>query len=170
MQEIQYELVAADNWRFTVHLLRTSWNFQRRYVLLLVLGPVLGVVATLGSGRSVLPSVLGFTLFVVVFSALVARYRAWQTARSMSGFVGSHRLQLTPEGVVSTSDGIESRIDWARIERIDRGQGLLYFFLGPLQAVLVPLSVFQGDEEAARFAATAESLRTASAASGASDA
>lgn len=114
----------------------------------------------------------GLTATIVIW--LYPKYFNWQMARHCSkllqeaettGMFGRHTTRLLPEGVEVTSPTGLYRQNWEAIDRIEQIDKYIHIYAGPLSALFIPISSFDGPNQLADFLATARrfhSLRLSS--------
>lgn len=59
--------------------------------------------------------------------------------------LGTRRLRLTPEGVMYSSEWIESAVKWPAVEAVESTADCAYIYIASLQAYGVPRRAFNDD-------------------------
>ncbi len=58
------------------------------------------------------------------------------------GMLGSHRLELSPDGVFAESDAGSSRLAWKAIEQIAETEQYAFLYVNAMNAIIVPAAAF----------------------------
>ena len=85
--------------------------------------------------------------------AQARRWRDWRPAR--------FRLVIDPRGLTRRADGVETRLDWRAVERVETRPDDLLIWLSNDEALPAPRRCFAGEADFARFAHAARVWRRA---------
>lgn len=153
MQRIEYELSNDDYVEYNLHLARTSEVLTKQSSRLRLFGSLtLVVVAFLVIGSAEGSAVIG-TLVGVAFGALVwftwpktywwiARQTVRRIARKQGlGRTGRTQLWTDDTGLHERTAVGEATVAWSGVHRVEETPTHAFIFLGPVEALIVPLSV-----------------------------
>jgi hypothetical protein len=158
---IEYELMAED-WLQAMMSHLDGSPFHRRGVrrvrILLALIVALLAMLFLLEGMVLQAATFGVLGFVPVtlVPTLVRRnqrrqYRSFARDGLARGTFGRHRLVLTDEGILDSTDGRDLLIHWSAVERVVDAGGSLLVYNGPNSFLIVPTSAFPDRSAFERF-------------------
>ena len=144
--ELIYSVTVDDYWRFSKFLTRKTPALWVRWAMLLLVVPISTLYVLWATG--VVPDPNGFLVWLVanilwiLFALSNYKRQSLARFRQSPGTVGRRSLQIGSDALVSSSDLIQTRIDWKAIVRVwDSPVGVLFFY-ARLLAILVPISAF----------------------------
>ena len=169
--QLDYEIVLEDIAAFSLHHARTSRLSRRR----LRFSQALGIFSTLvlvmvWPGWTGVERVVFFIVFCLLFLIAYPVYYQWAIKRNArkiysqganKSLIGEHTIVIDSEGVTERSAVAESKIAWSGVERIEEDGHNVYFYIGPLQAYVIPKRAFQTPDDGEAFLQLAQSYRSA---------
>ena len=78
------------------------------------------------------------------------------------GSIGKHRISLTPEAMVNSTEESKARVLWRDVEKIAATDEHLFLYTSAETAIVVPKRAFSDEAEWAEFVKTARQYRSAS--------
>ncbi len=111
---------------------------------------IMGMGVYYSDPRIAVAGVLFFALTHVRFNRRIRRHLMKQAIEGSSKeILGMAEVEIKPDGLISRSLHIETKIDWEKIDRIEVDGERTYIFLGERRAIVLPRkSVTEGDCDA----------------------
>ena len=76
-----------------------------------------------------------------------------------NGMFGPHRVELSPEGMLDSTEGYEWLTRWSAIERVEEGEGAFLVYTGPNALLPIPHSAFRDSASLRSFSDAFHALR-----------
>ena len=77
--------------------------------------------------------------------------RLYLKSGKVNHFIGAQVLELAEDCIIEISELTESRLQYQAVERVVRGKNSFYIYVGVIQAIIVPFSAFENDEQQRQF-------------------
>ena len=170
--DIEYEISTDDLVAF--HLYHNEhtlagrgcrWGLQLLFGLITVAGSVIYFIVGdyLMASVWLVAAFIGVALAPIVLRGSIKRQVVKLCRRGkQTGVIGIHRLSLTPEAMMNSSEESESRVPWSDVEKIATTGGHLFLYTGAEKAIVVPKRAFSDDAGWTEFVETARRYHSAS--------
>jgi hypothetical protein len=166
---ICYDNNMEDINAFILHYLNHSPHCLRIRRIMSILAPAIWFLALMvGASKHLLVSLVVWILISLAWVWWFPRYQFWHAKRTTAklmkegqnaGFLCEHRIEITPEYMIETTDVGETKVFWRGVEKIAEDSGYLYFYTGAMQAHVIPRRAFASRAEAQEFRETARHYR-----------
>jgi len=163
--DIEYEISTDDLVAFHLHQNEHSlafrgcrWGFQLIFGLITAGGSVIYFMVGdyLMASLWLVAAVLLVALAPCVLRGSIKRQivRLYRRGKHRGG-MGTHRLSLTPEGMVDATEESESRVLWSDVAKMAATDEHLFIYTSAETAIVVPKRAFSDDAGWAEFGETA---------------
>ena len=152
--QLHYTVSEDDYIAFNIYHARHVPNYKRTLIGLCLLLPVLLAAATplvflvfpgaspwIWTGVAVVAGGLWALLMPARFEALIRRHIK-KIIKGRSEFVGDFSLDLEEDALIYAGNHEKNEIAYGRVVKIVEDGSLIYLFLGPVSAVIVPTAAF----------------------------
>ena len=169
--QVTYMLEPADLTQFEkfgARRRRQGFNVTRFIRIVVILSILMALTYALETSShprpsTAMPNLAGLVISIVIPLAVIAGVWIFllqgvkTQQRSVSLFSRRQTLEIRPENLWHGSEGIESIIQWSRIQDLTSDDRSLYFFTDEVTAYIVPRRAFQAPTLADTFLTTAMS-------------
>lgn len=169
--QLAYQINIDDLAAFSQHHARTSKRWRQRKHFTQALGIFSALLVALVWPEWTGVERVGFFIVLsLVWLFAYPFYYRWavkRNARKMysesasKDLLGEHTMVIDAEGVSETSAVGESKIAWSGVERIEDDGNSVYFYIGPVQAYVIPKRAFRTREDEQAFVQLAQAYRSA---------
>lgn len=156
--QIKYSLEPEDLWRYNKFLINRVAAYKYRFLLRLVLVPLVTLLFSLNLRLQwwiCLLATIVITCAWVPFCFWSLRRHYIKTIQEQPGVLGIHSLEITSEGVWQRTTISESLLLWNGFAEIVENNDQILFFLNQKFAVVIPKHAFQSQEDVKHFLDTA---------------
>ncbi len=167
--QVTYTLEPADLTQFEkfgARRRRQGFNVTRFIRIVVILSILMAITYALETSShphppTARPNFVGLVISIVIPLAVIAGVWTFllhgvkTQQRSVSLFSRRQTLEVRPENLWHGSEGIESTIQWSRIQDLTSDDRSLYFFTDEVTAYIVPRRAFQAPLPADTFLTTA---------------
>jgi hypothetical protein len=173
---IEYRITPEDQVAFNLYHFRHSPSSRRLMLVgrvgfaLLAAGTVIGLL-TLLIGKLVwvadIPAALIAALIVYalypwsVARTLQQRVRKALSEGSDQSMMGTARLTLTPDALLTETNKGDSRLRWTAVERIVAADAYDYLYVSAINAIIIPRTAFPNETQRQTFLALVQQYRDA---------
>jgi len=161
MYQFEYLLSENDYYEFSKFHAFNSQSGKRNLLVLRLIIPIffsvyilLFLISKDNSNAVLVEGIVGILFSVIgvfiskfiVIRSIKAQIRRMRKDGKLPYGVSSS-LQVNEEFLIDESDGIETKIKYANIEKVALGDYAIYVYFNAIQAIVLPFSVFQSQEE-----------------------
>ena len=156
VSEVVYQLDVEDLVELALHNHQRSRALRRQFVIVRVVASIAALLVF--TPLLLAPRIDAFPILVASFFALLIflappwiRRRQRRLYRRIFGegsnrtLLGPRLMRLTPGGLTSHSELVESTVKWPALESIETDAEYAYFYIASIQAITVPRRAFNDD-------------------------